>query len=115
MKALALFAGAALAIVAVAGLVLTLVWPSPEAARAIRVSAIVAFVVQLFAFGIMRVARRSNPVAAWGLGMLLRFAVFVLYAFVFVKSLALVGGPALASLALFFFLSTLVEPLLLNV
>lgn len=115
MKAVALFAAVALAIVVLGGLALTLVWPSPEAARAIRASAMVAFVVQIFAFGIMRLARKSNAMAAWGLGMLLRFAVFVLYAMVFVKSFALAGTPALVSLALFFFLSTLVEPLLLNV
>jgi hypothetical protein len=34
---------------------------------------------------------------------------------VLVKSLGLAGTPAVVSLALFFFLSTLVEPLLLNV
>jgi hypothetical protein len=115
VKGLALFVAAVVAIVLVGGLVLTRVWPSPEAARAIRASAIVAVVVQLFAFGIVRLGRRSNVVAAWGLGMLLRFSVFVVYALVLVKSLALAGPPALVSLALFFFLSTLVEPLLLNV
>jgi uncharacterized membrane protein YhdT len=41
--------------------------------------------------------------------------VVVIYAFVIVKAYGLAGTPALVSLALFFFLSTLVEPLLLNV
>jgi len=115
VKALALFAAVAVAIVLVGGLVLSLVWPTAEATRAIRASAVVAVIVQLFAFGIVRLGRGSNVVAAWGLGTLLRFAVFVLYAMVLVKTFALAGTPALVSLALFFFLSTLVEPLLLNV
>jgi hypothetical protein len=116
VKGFALFAGVALAIVVVAGLALTRVWPSAEAAHAIRVSAAVALVVQLFAFGIVRLARGSqNTIAAWGLGALLRAVVLGLYALVLVKSLGLVGTPAVVSLALFFFLSTLVEPLLLNV
>lgn len=115
MRAFGLFVAATLVIVLLGGWVLTLVWPSAEAVHAIRVSAITALLVQGFAFGIMRLARRSNPIAAWGVGMLLRFAVFVVYALVLVKALGLAGVPALLSLALFFFLSTLVEPLLLNV
>lgn len=115
MKAFGLFIAATIAIVLLAGWALTLVWTGAEAARAIQASALVAGVVQLFTFGIMRLARRSNPIAAWGLGTLLRFAVFVIYAFVIVKAFGLASGPALISLAVFFFLSTLVEPLLLNV
>ena len=115
MKALALFLAATLAIVLVGGWVLGLVWPDATSVHAVRVSAAVAVLVQLFAFGILRLARGSNPIAAWGLGTLLRFAVLVIYAFVIVKSLGLAATPALVSLALFFFLSTLVEPLLLNV
>ena len=115
MKALGLFVAATLVIVLVGGWLLTVVWPDPAAAHAIRVSGLVAVVVQCFAFGIMRLVPRSNVIAAWGLGTLLRFAVFVIYAFVIVKAYGLAGTPALVSLALFFFLSTLVEPLLLNV
>jgi hypothetical protein len=115
VKALGLFAAAAIAIVLVGGFLLSLVWPQPEAARAIRASAAVAVVVQLFAFGVVRLARKSNPIAAWGMGALLRFVVLGVYALVLVKSLGLAGTPAVVSLALFFFLSTLVEPLLLNV
>lgn len=115
MRAFGLFVAAALAIVLLAGWALTFLWPDAGAAHAIRVSAAVAVAVQLFAFGILRLAGRKNAIAAWGLGTLLRFAVFVLYAFVFIKALGLVATPALVSLALFFFLSTLVEPLLLNV
>jgi hypothetical protein len=116
VKAFALFALASIAIVLVVGWVLTFVWPSTEAMRAIRTSAEVAVAVQLLAFAIARLSRGSqNTVAAWGLGTLLRVAVLVVYALVLVKAFGLLGTPALVSLALFFFLSTLVEPLLLNV
>lgn len=115
MKAFVSFLAATALIVVVGGWVLTRVWPTPDAAHAIRVSALVAVVVQFFAFGVLRLAGRDHAIAAWGLGALLRFVVLGIYALVLVKSLGLVMGPALVSLALFFFLSTLVEPLLLNV
>lgn len=115
MKALGLFAAVTVGIVLVVGWVLSRIWSSGEATHAVVVSGAVAVLVQLFAFVIVRLARQSNPIAAWGLGTLLRFVVLGLYAFVFVKSLGLASTPALVSLALFFFLSTLIEPLLLNV
>jgi hypothetical protein len=116
VKAFVLFAVASLAIVLVVGWVLTFVWPTADAARAIRTSAEIAVAVQLLAFAIARLSRSSqNTVAAWGLGTLIRVAVLVVYALVLVKAFGLQGTPALVSLALFFFLSTIVEPLLLNV
>ena len=115
MKALGLFLAATMAIVVLGGWILGFVWPDAAAAHAVRVSAGVAVLVQLLAFGILRLAGRQNAIAAWGLGALLRFVVLGLYAMVLVKAFALAGTPAIVSLALFFFLSTLVEPLLLNV
>lgn len=115
MKAGALFAGATAGIILVSGWVLTLVFPSMDGRQAIVTSALVAFAVQLFGFAIVRFAARSNPIAGWGLGVLLRFVVLAVYALVIVKAFALASAPALVSLATFFFLSTLVEPLLLNV
>jgi hypothetical protein len=44
----------------------------------------------------------------------MRFAVLGVYALVFVKALGLPSGAALISLAAFFFISTLIEPLLLQ-
>jgi hypothetical protein len=115
MRALGLFAAVTALIVGVGGWIFTLVWPSADAAHAVWVSALVAVVVQLFGFGIVRLARKSNPIAAWGLTALLRMVVLFVYALVVVQALGLVSTPALISLATFFFLSTLVEPLLLNV
>lgn len=115
MKAVALFAAATLAIVGAGVWVFTHVYPTAEGERAVLTSAAVAVVVQLFGFLILLLARKSNPIGAWGLGALLRMSVLAVYALVVVKTLGLASAPALVSLATFFFLSTLVEPLLLKV
>ena len=114
MKAIGLFAAASAAIILAIGGVCSLVWAGPDAQRAIVTSAVLAFGVQLFGFALMRLAARTNPIAGWGLGAILRFAVLGVYALVVVNALKLASTPALVSLAAFFFLSTLVEPLLLN-
>jgi hypothetical protein len=48
--------------------------------------------------------------AAWTLGMLLRLVVLVLYGLMGARALSLHPEPALVSMAVFFFLSTLIEP-----
>ena len=115
MRALGLFGLALVVIVAGGGWVMTQLWPSAEAAHAVTVSAAVAVVVQLLGFAVLRLTAPNNRIAAWGLGALLRALVLGVYALVVVKALGLAAAPALLSLAVFFFLSTLVEPLLLNV
>ena len=115
MKAVALFLTATALIVGAGGWVFTLIYPTDAGRRAVLASALVAVVVQLLAFLILRLAKRSNPVVGWGLGALLRMGVLVVYALVVVGALGLASAPALLSLATFFFLSSLVEPLLLNV
>lgn len=115
-RAFAIFAVVTAVVVVVGGLVMGLVYPGPAARHAIVVSAGVALVVQLIAFAIARAASlRSSAIAGWGLGALLRMLVLAVYALVVVQALGLVSAPALISLALFFFVSTLVEPLLLHV
>ena len=116
MKAMSLYAGASLLITAALAWVFSLVWTTGAERRAILVSAVTAWVVQLFAFAIARMAARSNNVmAGWGIGALLRFAVLAVYGLVIVKALGLPSAAALVSLAAIFFLSTLVEPLFFNV
>lgn len=90
------------------------VWPGDEAARAIQASAWLAVAVQLFTFAFARLVARQQVIAAWGLGVLLRFAAVAFWAFLGIKALGLLAGPALLSLVVFFFVSTLVEPLFLN-
>lgn len=92
----------------------TLLRPEPEIARAVWSSAFIAFGVQLLAFAVARPFIATNPIAGWGIGSLIRFAVLMLHAFVGVKALGLASGPALVSLVGFFFVTMLVEPLFLR-
>jgi hypothetical protein len=114
VRAFALFSAALVGIVLVGAWVMSLVWTSPEADRAVTISAGVAVVVQLLGFALLRITERKHRIAAWGIGALIRFLVLGVYALVVVKALGLPMAPALLSLAVFFFLSTLLEPLLLN-
>jgi hypothetical protein len=114
MKKVALFAIGSAALLAVAAWVLTIAFPAGADRHAIVVSAGIAYVVQLLSFVIARAWATTNVVAGWGLGMLLRFAVLALYALVFAKALGLPLTSALVSLAAFFFVSTLLEPVLLK-
>lgn len=114
MKPVALFAGLSLVVIAITGLVITVAYGTPDATRAIWTSAAVAFAVQVLAFAIVKLSARTNVMAGWGVGAILRFLVLGVYALVVVKALGLPSGAALLSLAAFFFLSTLLEPLLLK-
>ena len=114
MKAVALFGAASLGVIDITGLVFSLVYRSPADTRAVWTSAAVAFGVQLLAFAIVKLSARTNVMAGWGIGAVLRFAVLAIYAIVVVEALGLPQGAALVSLAAFFFLSTLIEPLLLK-
>lgn len=115
MKATAIHAALSLAIVAIGTWVFALLFPAPDERRAVLISAALAFVVQLVAFALARRMAGTNAFAGYGLGMLLRFATLFVYAFVAVGSLGLPSSAALLSLATFFFVSTLVEPPLLNI
>lgn len=90
------------------------VWTDAAGAQAIQASAWAAVIVQTFTFAIARLVAREQVIAGWGLGVLLRFASVAFWAFLGIKALGLVEGPALLSLVLFYFVSTLVEPLFLN-
>ena len=114
MKPIVMFAGLSLAHIATTAFLITLAYGSPEAARAVWTSAAVAFSVQVLAFAIVKLSAKTNVMAGWGVGAILRFAVLTVYALVIVKALGLQSGAALLSLVAFFFLSTLLEPLLLK-
>jgi hypothetical protein len=92
---------------------ITALKPGAELARAVWSSAVIAFAVQLLAFAIARPFMKDNPIAGWGLGSLVRFAVVMLHAFVGVPALGLASGPALISLVGFLFVTMIVEPLFL--
>ncbi|NCW44082.1 MAG: hypothetical protein EBV77_01045 [Gemmatimonadaceae bacterium] len=115
LKGLLGFTAAQAAIVFGAFLVMQrFVWTEAVAVDAVRASAWLAFIVQNFTFLIARLVARQNVIAGWGLGVLLRFASVAFWALLGIKALGLVSGPALISLVVFYFLSTLVEPLFLN-
>jgi hypothetical protein len=114
VKKLAIFAVVSLCVIAAAAWILTFAFPTAADRHAIVVSAGIAFVVQLCAFTVARYFASTNVVAGWGLGMLLRFGVLAIYALIFVKVLGLSMTAALVSLAAFFFVSTLLEPVLLK-
>ena len=76
--------------------------------------AALAFAVQVIAGAIVKLSAKTNVIAGWGVGAVIRFLVLAVYALVFVKALGLPSTAALVSLAAFFFVSTLLEPLLLK-
>lgn len=93
---------------------ITVLKPGEEMARAVWSSAVIAFGVQLISFAVARPFVASNPIAGWGLGSLIRFAVVLLHAFVGIPALGLASGPALLSLVGFLFVTMIVEPLFLQ-
>jgi hypothetical protein len=113
MKRVLAFAAVAAALTASTAAILTIVWSTPAEERAIWLSAAIAFVVQMLAFGVASLVRRDQALVGWGLGAIMRLVTLSVYALVFVNALGLPATAALVSLATFFFLSTLVEPLLL--
>ncbi len=101
--------------VLVCGILLSLVFRGPGDGRAVWISATVAVAVQLMAFPLGRVAGLSGGLAArMGTGALVRFFAIVVYALLVVLVLHLPMTAALISLATFFFLSTVLEPVLIR-
>jgi hypothetical protein len=113
-RALALYGLSCLLLIGLAGAVLAMVWGTPTERQAVLVSALVALVVQMVAFGIARLlAASGNGVAGWALGALICVVALVIFGFVS-RGLGLPSNVALVSLATFFFLTELIEPPLLN-
>ena len=103
-----------IAMIAVAAWLLTLALTGAGAAFAIGISATVAVVVQIGAFAVTTMMAPRNIIGAWGAGALARMLTLFVYALLAVKVLGLPPVPALISLAVFLFLSTLLEPLFLR-
>jgi hypothetical protein len=108
------FAAATIALIAAGAGALTLVFTGPGDARAIWLSAVVAAVSQIAAFPAVRKLTASNLMVGWGIGTLVRFLTLLAYALVGAFVLALPMTPALVSLALFYFMSMVIEPLFLR-
>ena len=108
------FALASLALILIAAGALTLLFRGPGDSRAIWISAAVAWVTQVAAFPLVRKLTVHNLTAGWGAGSLVRFATLGLYALVGSMVLQLPMTAALVSLALFYFVSMVIEPLFLR-
>ena len=113
-RAIALFAAASVALIALGGAILAAFYRSPLERKAILVSAAIAFGIQLLAFTVIRLVGREHVIAAWGVGAVLRFAVLVLYAILLVPAFGLPAAAALVSFAAFLFALTVLEPLFLK-
>lgn len=90
------------------------VWTDVASVDAVRASAWLAVVVQTFTFAVARLVARTQVMAGWGLGVMLRFATLAFWAFLGAAALGLPITPALMSLVIFFFVSTVIEPIFLN-
>ena len=112
--AISRYALVTIAVVAIVGWLLALALTDAGAASAIGISATVAIVVQIAAFAVTTMMAPKNIIAAWGAGALARMLTLFVYALLAIKVLGLPAVPALISLAVFLFLSTLLEPLFLR-
>ena len=101
------------ALTAVLGWLLSLVFHTAADRHALLVSACLSVAVQLATFGIVRWAGRQNLLAGWGMGAILRGTVLVLYGLFLARLLGLPMTAALTSFAVFLFASMLLESLLL--
>lgn len=115
MRSFVFYAVTTVTLVVAIGWLLTRAFHGPDDAAAIRLSAVVAIVVQLAAFGAVRLLGPRRVIVGWGIGALLRLATLTVYGLLVVKALiALPMVAALIALASFFFVTTLIEPLLLK-
>ena len=116
LRAVLVFTIAQGLLVAVVALVLMqFVWTDAQSAHAIQASAWLSVGVQVVTFSIARVVAQQQVIAGWGVGVLLRFAIVAFWAFLGIAALGLAETPALMSLVIFFFVSTLIEPIFLNI
>ena len=101
-------------LITLCALAMTLVYRAGDERRAIAISAALAVGIQVVAYGIVRLMYKRNVIAGWGLGAGLRFVALAVFALVVAGRLGLPLAPATVGLALFLFVSTLVEPLFLK-
>ena len=113
MKRAVIFAALTVGITVLFAWFFSLMFTSPEEQRAIMLSAAVAIAVQLVGFGLGSFVAPANPIAGWGIGMMLRFVTLVFFGLVAVRVMSLPPAASLISLATFLFLTTLVEPFFL--
>lgn len=114
MKKFASFIAITIAVVSAGAWVIARAVPGQDVARSVWISAATVVMVQALTFLIARTMQPENVIAGWGLGMLLRVLTLVMFGLFGVKALALSLQPALLSMAGFFFVSTVIEPVFLK-
>ena len=114
MKAGGLYAAATIAAVALIAWLFGLHYVGDAERGAIRMSAVIAVVLQVGAFAIARAMGKRNVIAGWGIGAVLCLAALILFGFA-ARGLGLPQEAALLSLATFLFVTELIEPPLLRV
>jgi hypothetical protein len=115
MKGWLAYAVIVVTIVLVGGWLFTFAFPGERERAAIQLSAIVVVVVQLGGFLALRLFDSRQVMVGWSATALVRVLTVILYSVLVAKVLGMPMAPALLSMATFFFLSTLIEPLLLRV
>lgn len=85
-----------------------------ETSRAIWTSVGVAVVVQVLALLVGRSFGKDRVLVGWGMGALIRLLTVLVYGFAIVPALGLSMAPALLSLVVILFVTTLFEPFLLT-
>ena len=108
------YAMATVGVVLLVGVLFSLVFRGPGDALAIWISAAVSVAVQLVAFPLGRLAGVNNVMARMGTGAILRLLTIVVYALLVAKVFMLPLPAALVSMAAYFFLTTLLEPVLIK-
>ena len=118
VRSLGLFAAVSAGIIFHTWLVLRLIFTTAAQQQAMLLSAGLAFAVQVGAYALLAPGKTSGAVSGevilrWGMGAVIRFVVLVIFA-VLAGLLRLPLDAALVSLATYFFLTMMAEPLLLN-
>jgi len=108
------FAVASLLLIGIAAAGLNFVFRDPGDSLAIWTSAALAWVTQLAAFPAVRRLTSVNLMTGWAVGSLVRMGTLLVYALVASQVLELSMTPALVGLALFYFVSMVIEPLFLR-
>lgn len=114
MKRTLSFIAVCAGLVALAWTIGVLLFPAADTRRALDLAAAVAVAVQVVTFLVARAMARRNVMAGWGIGVALRFGALAVFALVAVPRLGLSLTASLLGLAVFLFLTTLIEPLFLK-
>jgi len=113
VKPLARFTLMTAALIALTGWLLSLGFVTGAERKALLISALLAGVVQMAAFGMLQWFGRDNALVGWGLGAILRGTVLVVYGLFFARMFGLPLTAALVGFSVFLFVCMLLESLLL--